>query len=186
MAGSPICPAAAGTSALTPAPPAPAPCVGANSTCMLQVGSTAPSLSLHFYQKCVCQRRNFTLTQISPLPSNTWDTVCGMRAPQQQRAIIISHAIIPPSLTASRHHGAHRHVPSSSSATAHPAAVYRPMRFACGHGATTRHERSLRVCFLFFASCPWAALEQRVERGARPLFERPKALRDGEAQAHVW
>ena len=49
MAGSPICPAAAGTSALTLTPitpPAPAPCVRANSTCMLQVGSTAPSLCL--------------------------------------------------------------------------------------------------------------------------------------------
>ena len=49
MAGSPIRPAAAGTSALTLTPitpPAPAPCVRANSTCMLQVGSTAPSLCL--------------------------------------------------------------------------------------------------------------------------------------------
>ena len=147
----------------------------------LHVASRKHSLSLSL---CTFSRSGEAHANI-PSPQDA-GTACGMRAPQEQRAIIISHAIIPSSLTASRHHGAHRHVPSSSSATAHPAAVYRPMRFACGHGASMRHECSLRVYFLFFASCPWAALEQRVERGARPLFQRPKALRDGEAQAHVW
>ena len=137
---------------------------------------------------CLCRYTNCTRTSkqqfIFKLPRGP----CGLKgnhalksssAPSSRWQLLLS----PTSCRCPFHHGAHRYDPPLG--TAHPAAAHRPMRFACGHGATTRHERRIRVCFLFFAGCPWVALGHRVERGARPLYERPKTFRDGEAQAHV-